>query len=153
MSASCLYPAYTFVIDIDIRITHLCFQVYGDKGQPTAEKSKLGSCESCPSWAFKSKTEKDRHISLFHRTRSTKRTMPQMKKTKPKLACPYTGCGKMYSSQSALSRHRTAEKHRARDVPASETSKKKTKSSKKKNRMTISDMMRQVSIFLFRTKL
>ena len=110
-------------------------KIFGDKGQPTAEENKLGSCEICPNYAFKSKTEKDRHKSLFHRREKKSTENPK------KVICEFEGCDKEFTSQSSLSRHQPSNKHRARD----QTDKtKKPAKSKKKNHNTISDMIRQV---------
>ena len=40
---------------------------FSDEGQPTREDKALGKCEMCPSFGFKSQSEKDRHVRMFHR--------------------------------------------------------------------------------------
>ena len=40
---------------------------YGHDKQPTSMKAGLGKCDFCPSFLFKSETEKTRHLGLFHR--------------------------------------------------------------------------------------
>ena len=40
--------------------------VYGSDGQPSCSKITLENCGFCPNYQFKSKTEKERHISMFH---------------------------------------------------------------------------------------
>ena len=42
-------------------------KTYGDSGEATANTKNLGSYEFFPSYSIKSKTEKERHYSLFHR--------------------------------------------------------------------------------------
>ena len=110
-------------------------KIFGDKGQPAAEENKLGTCEICPNYAFKSKTETDRHKSLFHRRekKSTENTR--------KIICEFEGCDKEFTSQSSLSRHQSSNKHQARDQ---KDKTKKPAKSKKKNYNTILDMIRQV---------
>ena len=128
-------------------------KVYGDKGQPTAEEKKLGSCSVCPNWAFKSKTEKTRHQNVFHR-KDTPKAQQKENEQQKEFFCPFEGCDKFYESPASLSRHRTKEKHRARDFSEPQNrnaNKKKTAKPKKtkKSHQTISDMLRQVGLYSF----
>ena len=40
---------------------------FSDEGQSTQEEKALRKCEMCPSFGFKSQSEKDRHMRMFHR--------------------------------------------------------------------------------------
>ena len=42
-------------------------QKYGDEGQPTSVAKKFEKCSMCYSYKFKSKTEENRHVRMFHR--------------------------------------------------------------------------------------
>jgi hypothetical protein len=108
---------------------------FGDAGQPNAEEKALGSCQTCPSFSFKSKTERDRHQSLFHR-----RQKPTSGKEVQLLYCQVEACGKSFKSQSSLSRHQTSEKHRARATNLPTTSK-----PKKAQQSSITDMLRRIN--------
>ena len=119
---------------------------YGDSGQPNAEDADLGMCSFCPSFAFKSKTEKERHTSMFHR-RQKAPSKPSSKVFK----CVFEGCGKTFNSQPSMSRHQTTLKHRKRDMKSAGTpkatknsaSKKSTKKSKKK--LSVPEVLRRVN--------
>ena len=77
---------------------------YGDEGQPTKIAKGFGRCEICPNYSFTSKTEKDRHKSLFYRR--------QTAAVKPKdFVCDV--CGSGFTSLSCLNRHKKKEKHTA----------------------------------------
>ncbi|CAB4040678.1 ---NA---, partial [Paramuricea clavata] len=65
---------------------------FGDAGQPNAEEKALGSCPICPSFSFKSKTEMDRHQSMFHRHQK----IPS--KEVQHIYCSFEGCGKSFGS-------------------------------------------------------
>lgn len=82
---------------------------FGDKGQPSAE-NELGQCAYCPAFSFKSKTEKDRHLGMFHR-----RQRLDARASEKAFKCNYDGCGRTFGSQPSLSRHQTSSKHRKRD--------------------------------------
>ena len=45
---------------------------YGSSGQPSCERSDLGQCNFCPSYHFKSKTEKNCYMSVFIAARELK---------------------------------------------------------------------------------
>ena len=78
---------------------------YGDDGQPSKLEKGLGKCEFCPNYSFTSKTEKDRHKSLFHRRQTTA--------AKPKdFSCNV--CGAAFCSLPTLNRHKKKENHTAR---------------------------------------
>ena len=99
---------------------------FGDKGQPNAEEKALGRCQNCPSFYFRSKTEKERHQGMFHRRQTAVRKEIQF------LYCQFKGCGKSFSSQPSLSCHQTAEKHGAMDQPQNtETSEPEASKAKK----------------------
>lgn len=38
----------------------------GDMGMPSVVGSELGMCKHCPAFTFLSKTEKERHLKVFH---------------------------------------------------------------------------------------
>ena len=42
-------------------------KMFGDSGQPSVLRKGIESCEHCKSYGFTSKTEKQRHIAVFHR--------------------------------------------------------------------------------------
>ena len=110
---------------------------FGDAGQPNADEKALGSCQTCPFFSFKSKTERDRHQSMFHR-----RQNPKSKREVELVYCPVEGCGKSFKSQSSLSRHQTNQKHRARDQNKQP---KKTQQTKKTQQSSITDLLRRIS--------
>lgn len=110
---------------------------FGDTGQPNAEKKALGSCPICPSFSFKSKTEKDRHHSMFHRRQKLRSKEVQ------RIYCSFEGCGKSFGSQPSLSRHQTKVNHRARDKPKA-TNKSRISKPGKASQSSISDMLRQL---------
>ena len=56
-----------------IATKHQC----GDFGQPNKDLKKLGECTSCPTYSFKSKTEKARYMGVFHRRRKNKVDKPK----------------------------------------------------------------------------
>ena len=76
---------------------------YRDEGQPSRDKKTLSTCEFCPSLTIFSKTEKDRHKSLFHRRRK-----PQQGKPK-EFICEV--CSDDFDSSSSLTQHKTAKGH------------------------------------------
>ncbi|CAB4044267.1 PREDICTED: uncharacterized protein LOC105443326 [Paramuricea clavata] len=108
---------------------------FGDEGQHTADNADLGKCAYCPAFSFKSKTEKDRHLGMFHR-----RQRLNVQTTGKAFKCNYEGCGKTFESQPSLSRHQTSSKHRKRDQDQ-----RGQKPSQKKPKMlfTIADAFRQ----------
>lgn len=62
-----------------IRLTNDSEFNFADDGQPLATKAALGSCSFCPMFRFKSKTERERHVGMFHR-RQKKRSSEVTKK-------------------------------------------------------------------------
>ena len=84
---------------------------YGDVGQPTAVEKQLGVCDFCPSFAFKSKTEKEKHNGIFHR----RQKLPARKPNDKLFKCIFEGCAETFHSLVSLSRHQPAQKHRKRD--------------------------------------
>ena len=42
-------------------VSNTC-RTFSDEGQPTREEKALGKCEMCPSFGFKSQSEKERHM-------------------------------------------------------------------------------------------
>ena len=88
-------------------------------------------------------------IAKTHQMRNKKENEQQKE-----FFCPFEGCDKVYESQASLGRHRTKEKHHARDLSEPQkrnANKKKTAKPKKtkKSHQTISDMLRQVGLYSF----
>ena len=75
---------------------------YGHDKQPTSVKAGLGKCDFCRSFHFKSKTEKTRHLSLFH-------ICP--KKSHVELTHKCAVYRKAYASLTSLNRHKVKENH------------------------------------------
>ena len=75
---------------------------YGHDKQPTSVKAGLGKCDFCRSFHFKSKTEKTRHLSLFHICQ---------KKSHVELTHKCAVYGKAYASLTSLNRHKIKENH------------------------------------------
>ena len=116
-------------------------QQYGDYGQPTAMNASLGKCSFCPTYCFKSKTGKERHISMFHRRQKT---------TYVEANVDCVVCGKIFTSVASLNRHKNIAKHttretgiRKRSAPVVETNQPAKK--RKTKPRTINDMLRQMS--------
>ena len=107
--------------------------VYGSDGQPSCSKITLGNCGFCPNYQFKSKTEKERHISMFHR----RQKLPEKSK---EFKCNVCEAG--FSSLSSLNRHKKNQKHTARDQPASLKRKKVPLQQRSTKRRSIGDMLR-----------
>ena len=114
---------------------------YGDVGQPTGVEKQLGVCDFCPSFAFKSKTEKEKHNSIFHRRQKLPARKPNVKVFK----CLFEGCAETFQSQASLSRHQTAHKHRKRDQVRNQLQEKakKRKGKQQKKQFTIADVLRR----------
>ena len=55
---------------------------FGQDGRPTAEMHNLGKCWHCPNYFFKSKTAKQRHLSMFHRRQKIHKVSRKNKTTK-----------------------------------------------------------------------
>ena len=86
---------------------------YGDFGQPSKDLKKLGKCTSCPTYSFKWKTEKARHIEDFHRRRKNKVDKPKTH------TCGV--CEAAFSSISSLNSHKIVENHTDRAVKRNRT--------------------------------
>ena len=98
--------------------------------QPSVKMASLGKCEICPSFYFKSKTGKVRHVVMFHRRQ--KRTHPK------KISCDT--CGQIFSSMSCLNRYKKSAKHDTRSL-SKETKKAKRRKTKQR---TLNKALRQV---------
>ena len=83
---------------------------YGDDEQPSVVKNAIGKCEFCPNYSFTSKTEKNRHMSVFHRCRKTTVSSKEF-------TCNFNNCGKMFTSRSCLNRHKNQFEHKERNAP------------------------------------
>ena len=83
---------------------------YGDDEQPSVVKNAIGKCEFCPNYSFTSKTEKNRHMSVFHRRRKTTVSSKEF-------TCNFNNCGKMFTSRSCLNRHKNQFEHKERNAP------------------------------------
>ena len=81
---------------------------YCDFGQPSKDFKKLEECTSCPTNSFKSKTEKAKHIGVFHRRQKNKVDKPKNH------TCSV--CKAAFSRLSSLNCHKNAENHTARAV-------------------------------------
>ena len=91
-------------------------QNYGDEEQPTAVAKDLGKCVFCPNYSFSSKTEKERHIGMFHRRVKTSYKEPTFK-------C--STCSSTFRSPATLNRHKLKEGHNKREIATASTPKKK----------------------------
>ena len=117
---------------------------YSDEGQPSRVRQGLNKCEFCPSFVIFSKTEKQRHKSLFHRRQKEKAPKPQN--------FPCEVCDQVFTSASSLSRHKTANGHtikamkrKAATDPIEPPKKKKSTTNDTPNRRpkrTINDFLR-----------
>ena len=83
---------------------------FSDDGQPTREEKALGKCKMRPSFGFKSQSEKDRHVRMFHRRQKTTNI------SDGKCTCSFEMY--MFNSQLSLSRHQNKESHGKRHQPA-----------------------------------
>ena len=81
---------------------------FGDSGQPTASHKNVGKCQHCPSYHFKSETEKNRHMGIFHRRQKT---------TYHERSFSCNVCSAAFSSLTSLNRHKKNSKHAAREQP------------------------------------
>ena len=107
-------------------------------------KAGLSKCDFCPSFHFKSKTEKARHLSLFHRRQRKAHVEPTHK---------FAVCGKAFASLASLNRHEKKINHTKQKtgVPQKSTLKpKKTSNStgppakkSKTKQSTMNDMLHQ----------
>ena len=82
----------------------------GHVGQPSSQENDLGKCDHCASYYFKSKTEKQRHLSVYHRGRKGNQTV----NTK-NYACDIFSCGKVFNSLTSLNLYKKQAKHIKRD--------------------------------------
>ena len=89
----------------------------GDNGMPSAADSNLGNCPSCPSFTFLSKTEKERHIKVFHPSMSNSKVRQKNSKqkvntsTSAMFTCNFkvdgcVECGLCFDSRYKLAKHR-----------------------------------------------
>ena len=85
---------------------------FSDDGQPTREEKALGKCKMRPSFGFKSQSEKDRHVRMFHRRQKTTSI------SDGKCTCSFESCKRVFNSQPSLSRHQNKESHGKRHQPA-----------------------------------
>ena len=77
-------------------------------------KERLGACSVCPAWMFTSKTEKDRHNSVLHKTKKTQAISSQSCSSSSrsvKHTCRYDGCNRIFKTYHQLNVHRKAECH------------------------------------------
>ena len=81
--------------------------VFGSSGQPSVVMDDLGKCDHCPNYYFKSKTERERHHSLFHRRQRVQQQKPRS------FVCNV--CEASFRSLSSLNRHKKEKKHTRRD--------------------------------------
>ena len=110
---------------------------YGDFGQPSKDLKKLGKCTSCPTYSFKWKTEKARHIGVFHRRRKNKVDKPKNH------TCGV--CEAAFSSISSLNSHKKVENHTDRAVKRNRTENSQclTKKPRKSGQRPLQDYLRQ----------
>ena len=112
---------------------------YGDWGQPSKTEKDLGECTKCPMYSFSSKTEKKRHIGVFHRRQKDKADKP------PNQKCNV--CDAAFGSLTSLNRHKKAENHTTRDLKRTSTDTNRqelpSKKSRKTQQRTLQDFMRQ----------
>ena len=105
--------------------------VFSSSGQPSCGENDLGKCEYCPNYCFKSKTEKARHKSVYHRRQN-------VQAKRPTINCDV--CEASFGSLSSLNRHKKEKNHTKRDQGIkrkhSEAAPRKTKA------RTIQDMLR-----------
>ena len=104
--------------------------------QPSCETNDLGQCNFCPSYHFRSKTGKNRHMSVFHRRQRTQ--------TNPKnFICDI--CQTIYSSLSSINRYKK-EKEAYQQTGRRKTENTEWKPTKVKEKQTkpwtINDMLR-----------
>ena len=94
-------------------------------GLPSSERKDQGQCETCKSWSFNSKTEKERHQKAFHHGRTTKskqvtnraRTIAEAPgKPKKMHTCKHKvdskECGLQFSSYHQLCMHKNLVGHK-----------------------------------------
>ena len=94
---------YDTFLQSSIKVEH----VFGSSGQPSVVKDDLGKCDHCPNYHFKSKTERERHQSLFHRRQKVQQQRPRS------FVCNV--CEASFESLSSLNRHKKEKKHTRRD--------------------------------------
>ena len=91
--------------------------IFGNDGLPEDKSSGLGKCDICPSYLFSSKTEKQRHFSIFHHNENY---VQRKKKNPPNHRCTYITedetkeCGFLFSSKKKLQHHKRAMDHSTR---------------------------------------
>ena len=92
-----------------------------------------GKCDHCRAYSFTSKTEKLRHISLFHRRQKT--TGPPKEAS---FVCADASCGKGFTSAASLSRHKKSTGHK-------KAAKRRLPSAKKTAKRQLKDAIRQAA--------
>jgi len=68
----------------------------------------IGTCDHCRAYSFTRKTEKQRHISLFHRRQKIPKGPPR----EISFVCADASCGKVFNSAASLSRHKKSSGHK-----------------------------------------
>ena len=105
---------------------------FRSSGQTSVEEKNLGKCDHCPEYHFKLKTEKKRHISVFHRRRKTPASNNKSHHCNV--------CGKKFNSLSTLNRHKLNSSHNKRKQPEPSNEKQKVT----KRQRTINNMLREM---------
>lgn len=121
---------YDTFLQSSIKVEH----VFGSNGQPSVVKNDLGKCDHCPNYHFKSKTERERHHSLFHRRQNVQQQRPRS------FVCDV--CEASFGSLSSLNRHKKEKKHTRRDQ--GKKRKNAEAPSRKTKARTIQDMLRTI---------
>ena len=86
----------------------------GDDGLPVSKSAELGSCSICPHYLFMSKTEKQRHMSVFHANQKEKQ---QATRRNPTHRCAFKEdpgdkeCGLLFTSRKKLLDHKKISNH------------------------------------------
>ena len=68
----------------------------------------IGTCDHCRAYSFTSKTEKQRHYSLFHRRQKAPTGPPK----ETLFVCADASCGKLFTCAASLSRHKKSSGHK-----------------------------------------
>ena len=98
----------------------------GNEGLPSEMNAEhqLGKCHLCPSYSYSSKTEKQRHTSLFHRKQNEGKGRRRTANTRAQHVCKYQTpanasggpreCGMTFTSKRKLAKHQREARHRKR---------------------------------------
>ena len=105
-------------------------QNYVDEEQPTAVAKDLRKCVFCLNYSFSSKTEKERHIGMFHR---------RVKTSYKELTLKCSTCSSTFSTKATLSRQKLKEGHSKCEIATASTPKKKHQ--RKTKQRTINEML------------